>query len=489
MGRTFFHIRLFVAALVAAVLLIAPTLAQGPVSVANLARELSSAVVNIGTTRQVADGHGLPFPEVPEGSPLEEFLEERNPNFGLGEEEMHEARSLGSGFIISADGLIVTNNHVIEGADEIIVNLTDGTRLVAEVVGADVKTDLAVLRVHAKQVLNFVEFGDSDKADIGDWVMAIGNPFGLGGTVTLGIVSARNRDINSGPYDNFIQTDAAINQGNSGGPLFDMDGQVIGINTAIISQGGGAMGIGFAVPGNLASPIITQLAAFGEMRRGWLGVGIQEVSNDIALSLGRADTQGALVVNVTRAGPSDGLIRDGDLILEFNGKAIKRMRDLPRVVAQTPVGSAVKVRVLRGGKLTDLDVELGLLDTGEIIVADVDLPVENLEPEAQIVAESGLSQLVGFEAAALDADNRAEFGISDDVEGVLIVGVTQGSHAEGKGLAAGQVLEEINQRRVASVDDALEIVDTAREAGRPAVLLKLFGPDGNSWFVALRLDN
>ncbi|HEY0854564.1 MAG TPA: trypsin-like peptidase domain-containing protein, partial [Devosia sp.] len=218
----------------------------GPESVSVLAAKLSPAVVNIGTSRQV--GGGMPFPEVPEGSPLEDLFDDLNPNQGQGEGPMQEARSLGSGFIISADGRIVTNNHVIEGAEEITVFLTDGRRLPAKLVGADEKTDLAVLKVDVEGDLPFVEFGDSDTADVGDWVMAIGNPFGLGGSVTIGIVSARNRDIQSGPYDQFIQTDAAINQGNSGGPLFDMEGDVIGINTAIIARGGSSLGIGFAVP-------------------------------------------------------------------------------------------------------------------------------------------------------------------------------------------------------------------------------------------------
>ena len=317
--------------------------AKGPESVAGLAEQLSPAVVNIGTSRRIAGGGGVPFPEVPEGSPLEEFFDEHNPNQGLGEEQMQEARSLGSGFIISADGTVVTNNHVIEGAEEIEVYLTDGTRLPAKIVGKDDKTDLAVLKVEAGHDLPFVEFGDSDSAVVGDWVMAIGNPFGLGGSVTLGIVSARNRDIQSGPYDQFIQTDAAINQGNSGGPLFDMNGKVVGINTAIIARGGNSLGIGFAVPVNLARPVIDQLAEFGETRRGWLGVGIQEVSEDIRDSLGLTSTAGALVIDVTKGGPSEDVIQQGDIILEFDGKTIARMRDLPRVVAETSVGKAVPV--------------------------------------------------------------------------------------------------------------------------------------------------
>ncbi len=274
-------------------------LADGPASVARLAAQLSPAVVNIGTSRMIGGG-GMPFPEAPEGSPLNDMFDDLNPNQGQGPEAMQEARSLGSGFIINADGTIVTNNHVIEGADEIVVFLTDGTQLPAKLVGADDKADLAVLKVDAGHTLPFVELGDSDSAEVGDWVMAIGNPFGLGGSVSLGIVSARNRDIQSGPYDDFIQTDAAINQGNSGGPLFDMDGKVVGINTAIIARGGSSLGIGFAVPVNLARPVVTQLAEYGETRRGWLGVGIQDVTAEMAASLGRPNNYGAMVVDITR---------------------------------------------------------------------------------------------------------------------------------------------------------------------------------------------
>lgn len=482
--------RIFVAAFLALSLVVgfaAASLARGPVSVADLARDLSDAVVNIGTSRLVPGGGGVPFPDVPDGSPLEDLFDELNPNNGQGDEAMREARSLGSGFIISADGLIVTNNHVIEEAEEILVFLTDGTRVRAELVGADEKTDLAVLRIKVEQQLNFVEFGDSDSAEVGDWVMAIGNPFGLGGSVSLGIVSARNRDINSGPYDSFIQTDAAINQGNSGGPLFDMEGKVVGINTAIISRGGGALGVGFAVPGNLAAPVVRQLAEFGEMRRGWLGVGIQDVSTDIALSLGRDDTQGALVVAVTEEGPSDGVLRDGDLILEFDGKPIVRMRDLPRVVAETAVGKAVKVRVLRSGAERELDVQLGRLDADDQLVAEVAVP-EFMEPQEPLVAIGpDLADLVGLEAVPLDADNRAELGVDAGVKGVLITSVSEGSDAEDKGLLAGLIIEEVNQRTIATVDDMTAIVGAARESGRAAVLFKIADPSGIRRFVAVRL--
>jgi len=470
-----------------------PGQAKGPESVASLAEVLSPAVVNIGTSRRVAGGNGVPFPEVPEGSPLEEFFDEHNPNNGLGEEQMQEARSLGSGFIISADGIVVTNNHVIEGADDVEVFLTDGTRLPARIIGADSKTDLAVLKVDAGRDLPFVEFGDSDSAVVGDWVMAIGNPFGLGGSVTLGIVSARNRDIQSGPYDQFIQTDAAINQGNSGGPLFDMDGKVVGINTAIIARGGSSLGIGFAVPGNLAKPVIDQLAQFGETRRGWLGVGIQEVSEDIAASLALGSTAGALVIDVTRGGPSEGLIRQGDIIVEFDGKPIARMRDLPRVVAETAVGKAVPVKLLRNGDQVVLDITLGRLELGEKLIANNGAepepqPVSPPEDEAaEVPTPQGLRDLVGFDVAPLDEARRSQFGLAPEADGVVVTEVAGGSDADRKGVIPGLVVTEVNQKQVATVDELNSLVDEAREAGRPAVLFKVTDPAGTSRFIAVRL--
>jgi len=318
--------------------------------------------------------------------------------------------------------------------------------------------------------------------------MAIGNPFGLGGSVTLGIVSARNRDISSGPYDNFIQTDAAINQGNSGGPLFDMDGNVVGINTAIISRGGGALGIGFAVPGNLAKPVIDQLAEFGETRRGWLGVGIQDVSDDIAASLGRNDTQGALVVEVTDRGPSDGVLQDGDLILRFDGKPIKRMRDLPRVVAETQVGKAVEVLVLRGGKEETFDIVLGRLEASEQRVATIDKVVPEPVVEPEVVETPGLPDLVGLEAETLNEEMRTEFGIIDSINGVLITNVVSGSDADEKGLFPGLVIVEVNQKPVAMLEEVAQIEDESKETGRPAVLFKIADPTGSRRFVAVRLQ-
>ena len=470
--------------------------AKGPESVAALAEKLSPAVVNIGTSRHVPNGNGVPFPQVPDGSPLGPMFDERNPNDGLGDEMMQEARSLGSGFIIGKDGTIVTNNHVIEGAEQIDVFLTDGTRLPATIVGADDKMDLAVLKVDAGHDLPFVEFGNSDTAVVGDWVMAIGNPFGLGGSVTLGIVSARNRDIESGPYDQFIQTDAAINQGNSGGPLFDMEGKVVGINTAIIAQGGASLGIGFAVPGNLARPVVEQLSAFGETRRGWLGVGIQEVSEDIASSLGLASTAGALVIDVTKGGPSEGQILVGDIILDFDSKPIARMRDLPRVVAETAVGKGVPVKLLRNGGEVTLNITLGRLEDGEKLIAGVDKgqiqPVPQPAPDDEEPVDvsevpAALPDLVGFDVAPLDDKRRAEFGLTPESAGIVVTEVRTGSDAEQKGVMPGLVVTEVNQKQVGSVDALTEMVNAARDSGKPAVLFKVTDPTGSSRFVAVRL--
>lgn len=455
---------------------------QGPQSVAALAAQLSPAVVNIGTSRRVPSGGGTPFPEFPEGSPLAELFDQLNPNQGQGSQRMEEARSLGSGFIISAEGHIVTNNHVIEGAEEILVFLTDGRRLPATLVGYDDKTDLAVLKVEAGSPLPFVEFGDSDAAEVGDWVMAIGNPFGLGGSVTLGIVSARNRNINSGPYDDFIQTDASINQGNSGGPLFDMYGKVVGINTAIIARGTGSLGIGFAVPGNLARPVVNQLAEFGETRRGWLGVGIQEVSDDIALSLDRPNANGAIVVDIDPAGPSIGVLLEGDLILQFDGKDVVRMRDLPRIVAETRVGTAVPVLVLRNGVEETVAITLGRLETTDLVAAVAPAAVETA------ALPNGLPGSVGLTLGDLTDAARDEYGIAGNVSGPLVIAVEQDSDAEEKGIVAGLVIREVNQKPVKDVAQVEQLVAEAHDAGRAAVLFKVIDPAGASRYVAVRLE-
>ncbi|MDP6218268.1 MAG: Do family serine endopeptidase, partial [Alphaproteobacteria bacterium] len=321
--------------------------ADRPDSFADLAERLSPAVVNISTSMVVNNGSRPDLPRFPEGSPFEDFFKEF--------EDRGQARrtqSLGSGFIIDSSGIVVTNNHVIENADKISVILANDEVFEAELIGRDQKTDIAVLKIDPGNTrLSAVSFGDSDKLRVGDWVIAIGNPFGLGGTVTAGIVSARGRDIGSGPYDDFIQTDASINRGNSGGPLFNLDGDVIGINTAIFSQSGGSVGIGFAISANLATQVVQQLQDFGRTRRGWLGVFIQEVTEDIAESLGLKTANGALVASVTENGPADKAgLQAGDVILKFDGQAVEKSRDLPRIVAETAVEKTVEVELVRDGK-------------------------------------------------------------------------------------------------------------------------------------------
>jgi serine protease Do len=458
----------------------------GPPSVAALVSRLSPAVVNISSSHRLHNGAGVPFPKAPDGSPLQQHFDDLNPNEGLGGDAMADAESLGSGFLISADGLVVTNNHVIAGADSVLVYLNDGTRLPAEVIGADSKTDLAVLRVAAKHPLPFVRFGDSDAAAVGDWVMAIGNPFGLGGTVTLGIISARNRDIQTGPYDSYIQTDASINQGNSGGPLFDMDGKVVGIATAIIARGGSSLGIGFAVPGNLAQPVVDQLVRYGATRRGWLGVGIQDVTDDIAASIGRSDTHGAMVTNVDPKGPAVGVLDEGDVILDFDGKPVLAMRDLPRLVAETAVGKSVALKVVREGREQRLTVVLGRLQDDETVhqVGSSDLRPAPADP-----AKAGaptLGQVLGFEIAPIDAGKRKTYALADAIDGLVITSVREGSDAYQKGFLAGFVVTEVNQHKVKTVAEVQAIVDAAQQAGRPAVLFKIIDPTGTGRFIAVR---
>lgn len=457
------------------------SLARGPVSFAPLAAELQGAVVNISTTYIVnSNGRGFPFPNVPESSPLREFFEKFQPQQPPESDEPIESRSLGSGFVIDPNGTIITNYHVIEGATEVFVVFVDGTRVEARVIGADEKTDLAVLKVNVGRSLKHVELGDSDTALVGDWVVAIGNPFGLGGSLSAGIVSARNRDIRSGPYDNFIQTDAAINQGNSGGPLFNMNGEVVGINTAIISQSGGSLGIGFSIPINLAKPVIEQLIEFGETRRGWLGVEIQDVSEDIAAGLGRPDTAGALVSGVVQGSPSDGVIEEGDLILAFDGKSISKMRDLPRIVAETEVGKKVKLGVLRRGQIVELEITLGRLEQ-----VDPFMGIENLPPE-EVPVNTG--SLLGLSVADIDDGWRERFGIPKNIAGAVVSEVEVGSDAEDKGLRIGHTILEVNQQLVYSALDVKNIVGTAAEAGREVILLKIADPTGSRRFVAIRLN-
>jgi serine protease Do len=459
--------------------------AAGPESVANAAERLLPAVVNISTTQKVDSTVGqVPPPNLPENSPFKEyfddFFEKQQRD---GEQPQRKASSLGSGFVVDPAGVIVTNNHVIEGAEEIEVKFPDGLALKAELLGKDTKTDLAVLKVQPPKPLPFVAFGDSDKLRVGDWVMAIGNPFGLGGSLTLGIVSARNRDINAGPYDDFIQTDAAINRGNSGGPLFDMEGDVVGINTAIISPSGGSIGIGFSVPANTAKMVIDQLRQFGETRRGWLGVKIQTISPEIADNLNLGTAEGALVSDVVATGPAEKAgIRSGDVIVFFDSKPIREMRDLPRLVADTPVDKSVPVVVIRAGAKQTFNVTLGRLEEGEKLV-EAAQPAPNsaaVEPESLDV--------LGMKIAALSDDLRKKYKIQPQVEGVVVLSVTQDSPASAAHIAAGEVIVEADYKPVHLPKDVADRVEQLQKNKKKAIFARVLSLDGDLRFIAVKLS-
>ncbi len=457
----------------------APAFARGaPDSFADLADKLLPTVVNIATSQTLkARSPGMKLPQIPPGSPLEDLFKDF---LGPQGNQPRHVTSLGSGFIVDPSGLIVTNNHVIEDADEITVTLNDGSSLPAKLIGRDDKTDLALLKVKPKHPLPFAKFGDSDHARVGDWVIAIGNPFGLGSTVTAGIVSARNRDISAGPYDDFIQTDAPINRGNSGGPLFDMDGNIVGVNSAIFSPSGGSVGIGFSIPSNLVREVIDQLRKYGTTRRGWLGVRIQQVTSDIAEGLGLPNTKGALVADVTPGGPAaKGGIENGDLILAFDGKPIPDSRTLPRVVADTAIGKTVNVDVLRKGKKQTVKITVAKLDDGETKIASAK------KPNAP-VSKTNTKSTLGLSLAMLDGETRAQFKLGKDVKGVVVTAVDPGSAAAEKNLRAGDVIVEVQNQPVHSPDDVMKRVDADTKAGKKVELM-LINRNGSLTFVAVKL--
>ncbi|MCP4329338.1 MAG: DegQ family serine endoprotease [Alphaproteobacteria bacterium] len=471
--------------LVGVVVVVAALVASGaaqakpaPESFAELVDDLLPGVVNISTTQKV-EARGPELPQFPPGSPFEDFFKEFFERQGP-EGPRRNAQSLGSGFIVSADGYIATNNHVIEDADEITVILHDETELDAELVGHDPKTDLALLKVDTEgRTLPSLQWGDSSATRVGDWVVAIGNPFGLGGTVTAGIVSARARDINAGPYDDFIQTDASINRGNSGGPMFNVDGEIVGINTAIFSPSGGSIGIGFAIPSNLARNVIEQLKTHGHTRRGWLGVRIQTVTDEIAESLGLGDPRGALVASVTGGGPAeDAGLQQGDVILAFDGKDVEEMRNLPRIVAETPIEKSVDVVVWRKGGEEIVKVRVGELDENEPQVAS--LPEQPESGEA-------LDDL-GLSLTGITDDVRKQFDLGEGLDGVVVTDVDQESPAGEKGLRPGDVIIEVGQEPVTTPTEVAERVDEAKDAGRKSVLLLLQRGD-DLRFVAIRIDD
>ena len=468
----------------------APADARGaPDSFADLVEKLLPAVVNISTTQkiqQTAESEGQEAPQAPqfqfpEGSPFREFFDQFNRRRGGSPHPQHNATSLGSGFIIDAEGYVVTNNHVIEGADEITVILHDGKRYGAKIIGRDKKTDMALLKIEAKEKLTAVSFGDSAKARVGDWVIAIGNPLGLGGTVTAGIISARGRDIRSGPYDDYIQTDAPINKGNSGGPLFDMNGAVIGINTAILSPSGGSIGIGFSVPSNIAKNVLGQLREFGTTRRGWLGVRIQTVSPEIAESLGLDNPRGALVAGVMKNSPAEaGGVKQGDVIIEFDNGAVTESRKLPRMVAETNVGKDVPVRVWRDGKEVDLLVRLGELE--KVDQASLTTRRHDKGGKASRVVDA-----LGLALSPVTPELSEKYKIDENTKGVIITDVRKESDAADKRLKAGDIIVEVNQEPVATPDDVVKHVARAREKGRKMVLL-LIDKEGDMRFIPLRIE-
>ena len=457
--------------------------ARGPGEISDVADQVVDAVVNISatTTEQVrslkapGDSQNTPFDDL-----FDDFFNRKRQGQGDAppQPRMRKSNSLGSGFVIDPSGVVVTNNHVVGEATDIEVIFTDGSKLKAEVVGKDAKIDLAVLRVKPDKPLKAVKFGDSEKMRIGQWVMAVGNPFGLGGSVTAGIISARHRNIDSGSYDDYLQTDAAINRGNSGGPLFNLDGEVIGINTAILSPTGGSIGIGFAIPSNLARPVLDQLTQFGEVRRGWLGVQIQNVDESIAETLGLGKARGALVAGVDDRGPAKPAgIKKGDVIVKFNGDEVKELRDLPRMVAATPVGKLVEVVVIRDGKETPINVTLGRLQDDKVAALT---PPQN--------DTTALKKALGLDLSPLTDDLRRRYNIKDGIKGAVITGVDPNSTAADKRLQPGDVIVEIGQQPVSSPSDVAKLLDNLKKDGKKSALLYVANAQGDMRYVALAME-
>ena len=449
--------------------IVTPDMAR-PVSFADLAEQISPSVVNITTSMLVASPT-MPEGIAPEGSPFEDF-------FNNQDGAPRRSSALGSGFVISADGFIVTNNHVIEGADEISIEFFDGDVLPATVVGTDLNTDIALLKVEATD-LPFVPFGDSNGpgSRVGDWVIAMGNPLGQGFSVSAGIVSARNRAL-SGSFDDFIQTDAAINRGNSGGPLFNMDGAVIGVNTAILSPSGGSIGIGFSMSSAVVKPVVDQLREFGETRRGWLGVRIQDVTPDMVDAIAGLDTaRGALVTDVPEGPSLDAGILSGDVLLTFNGVEVPDTRELIKMVGGMPVGQQVPVELLRDGEMMTLTVVLGRREDAEAeaLPASVEAP------------EPVQSEMLGLTLSEVTDELKQQFQLGDAVSGLVITAVDPASDAGEKGIVAGDIITEAGQQAVATVADFTARIDEATAAGRKSLLL-LVRRGGDPRFVALSIE-
>jgi len=431
-----------------------------PNSFADLVETLVPSVVSIASTTIVKNQNNQPMPRFPEGSPFDEFFKDYFENEKRNSPSQRPMVGLGSGFIIDPIGIIVTNNHVIEGADEITVIMHDQKEYTAELLGRDPKADLAVLKIDpGEDILKAVKWGNSNLIRVGDWSIAIGNPLGLGGTVTAGIISAISRDIGNGPYVKFLQTDASINRGNSGGPLFNAEGEVIGINTAIISQSGGSIGLGFAIPSSSALKIVKQLKDFGRTKRGWLGVQITPVSNEIAESLGLSNTKGAFITNINPDGPSKKAgIQEGDVILEFNDIEIVKMIDLPRVVAAADVGSLARVKIWRKNEIVTIELKLGELPE-ETLVTRKDI---NTNKPSELLVES-------LQISVLD---------SVDSNGVLVVNVENESD-----LQEGDIITEVNREIIVDSKSFFELVKSIETTGRNSLLLKILREEESLWIT------
>ena len=435
-----------------------------PESFADLVEQLSPAVVSIASTTIVENNNQNQIPQFPEGSPFDDFFKEY---FDRDQRRSQRPMTgLGSGFIISEDGIVVTNNHVIEGADEITVILNDETEFTAELLGRDPKADIAVLKIDPKnKKLTYVGWGDSDKMRVGDWSIAIGNPLGLGGTVTAGIISAISRDLGSGPYVKFLQTDASINRGNSGGPLFNLDGEVIGINTAIVSQTGGSIGLGFAIPANSAKKIVQQLKDFGKTKRGWLGVQIQDLTPEFSESLGYDSTEGAFVASVNPESPAaKSNIQAGDIIVEFDGKKISSFKDLPKVVAETPIGNEVVVSIWRNGGLIDINVKIDELNEGGIVTANSDgLYIKELD----------------ITLVQLDQTTAETLGIDPSTSGILVKTVGENN----KNLMVNDVIIQVSSEKITDLPSFEKMLSDSLKLKRDKLLLRVIREGNEFWLI------
>jgi len=448
---------------------------------ADIVEDLLPAVVNISTSQELNVNNtniGNLFDNLPNGSVfdgLKDLLEKQ-------QAQKKEIASLGSGFIISKDGYVVTNYHVIEGADEIMVILSDGKKIKAKITGVDKKTDLALLKIDSNTDFKFVQLGDSNKSRIGEWVIAVGNPFGLGGSVSAGIISARGRDIASGQLDGFIQTDAAINKGNSGGPMFNLKGEVIGVNTIILSTSGGSMGIGFAIPSSIVKPVIEQLKNKGEIVRGWLGVKIQYVDEKIASGMGLPNSKGALVAEVMKDSPADKAgIKIGDIVTKYDGKEVPNMHKLPRMVADTPIDKKVNIEIFRNGKSQVVSTK---------IVKPINDPF-NDEKEAKSDSEDAEATagkiIIGLKVADIDKNMVARYKLDTSITGVVITGFDKNAPIADSGLMPGDIIQQVNQTAIKSIKDFEKTINSIKDAkGNSAVLL--VHRKGENRFIVIEIE-